>query len=122
MALTSSMEDYLEAVFMLQKRKGYARCTDVAEHLGVKKPSVSRAIKELSKMGYLLKEADGTLSLTEQGRRIAEQVYEKHQFFTQQLIEAGVPPNIAARDACKLEHVISEASFKKLKEAISDNK
>ena len=102
MALTSSMEDYLEAVFMLQKRKGYARCTDVAEHLGVKKPSVSRAVKELSKMGYLLKEADGTLSLTEQGRRIAEQVYEKHQFFTQQLIEAGVPPNIAARDACKL--------------------
>ena len=62
MALTSSMEDYLEAVFMLQKRKGYARCTDVAEHLGVKKPSVSRAVKELSKMGYLLKEADGTLS------------------------------------------------------------
>ena len=68
MALTSSMEDYLEAVFMLQKRKGYARCTDVAEHLGVKKPSVSRAVKELSKMGYLLKEADGTLSLTEQGK------------------------------------------------------
>ena len=77
MTLTSSMEDYLEAVFMLQKRKGYARCTDVAEHLGVKKPSVSRAVKELSKMGYLLKEADGTLSLTEQGRQIAEQVYEK---------------------------------------------
>ena len=106
MALTSSMEDYLEAVFMLQKRKGYARCTDVAEHLGVKKPSVSRAVKELSKMGYLLKEADGTLSLTEQGRQIAEQVYEKHQFFTHQLIEAGVPPDIAARDACKLEHCL----------------
>ena len=115
MTLTSSMEDYLEAVFMLQKQKVYARCTDVAEHLGVKKPSVSRAVKELSKMGYLIKEADGTLSLTEQGRQIAEQVYEKHQFFTQQLIEAGVPPNIAARDACKLEHVISEDSFKKLK-------
>ena len=64
MTLTSSMEDYLEAVFMLQKQKGYARCTDVAEHLGVKKPSVSRAVKELSKMGYLIKEADGTLSLT----------------------------------------------------------
>mgnify|MGYP002570138362 FL=1 len=115
MALTSSMEDYLEAVFMLQKRNGYARCTDVAEHLGVKKPSVSRAVKELSKMGYLMKEADGTLSLTEQGRKIAERIYEKHQFFTQQLIEAGVSPDIASRDACKLEHVISETSFKKLK-------
>ena len=118
MALTSSMEDYLEAVFMLQKRKGYARCTDVAEHLGVKKPSVSRAVKELSKMGYLLKEADGTLSLTEQGRQIAEQVYEKHQFFTKRLVEAGVPQDIAAQDACKLEYVISEISFKKLKEAV----
>ena len=115
MALSSAMEDYLEAVFMLQQRKGYVRCVDVADQLGVKKPSVSRAVKELSKMGYLMKEADGTLSLTEQGRRIAEQVYEKHQFFTQQLIEAGVPPDIAARDACKLEHVISDASFKKLK-------
>ena len=115
MTLTSSMEDYLEAVFMLQKRNGYTRCTDVAEHLGVKKPSVSRAVKELSKMGYLMKEADGTLSLTEQGRKIAERIYEKHQFFTQQLIEAGVSPDIASRDACKLEHVISETSFKKLK-------
>ena len=118
MTLTSSMEDYLEAVFMLQKRKGYARCTDVAEHLGVKKPSVSRAVKELSKMGYLMKEADGTLSLTEQGRKIAERIYEKHQFFTKRLVEAGVPQDIAAQDACKLEYVISEISFKKLKEAV----
>ena len=108
-------EGQFTPIFMLQKRKGYARCTDVAEHLGVKKPSVSRAVKELSKMGYLMKEADGTLSLTEQGRKIAERIYEKHQFFTQQLIEAGVSPDIASRDACKLEHVISETSFKKLK-------
>ena len=115
MALTSSMEDYLEAVLITRQQRGYARCVDIANHLSVTMPSVSRAVKELSKMGYLMKEADGTLSLTEQGRRIAEQVYEKHQFFTQQLIEAGVPPDIAARDACKLEHVISEASFKKLK-------
>ena len=122
MALTSSMEDYLEAVLVTRQQRGYTRCVDIANHLSVTMPSVSRAVKELSKMGYLMKEADGTLSLTEQGRRIAEQVYEKHQFFTQQLIEAGVPPDIAAQDACKLEHVISEASFKKLKEAISDNK
>lgn len=77
MALTSSMEDYLEAVFMLQKQKGYVRCVDVAEHLSVTKPSVSRAVKELTKMKYLVKKADGTLSLTEQGQNIAEQVYEK---------------------------------------------
>ena len=117
MALTSAMEDYLEAVLMMQKRHGYVRCVDVAEHLGVKKPSVSRAVKELFKSGHLVKNADGTLSLTEVGLKFAEQIYEKHQFFTRQLIEAGVPKDIAAQDACRLEHVISETSFQKLKEA-----
>ena len=75
MALTSAMEDYLEAVLMMQKRHGYVRCVDVAEHLGVKKPSVSRAVKELSKSGHLVKNADGTLSLTELGLQFAEQIY-----------------------------------------------
>ena len=117
MALTSSMEDYLEAVFMLQKQNGYVRCVDVAEQLRVNKPSVSWAVKELSKKKYLTKEADGTLFLTELGLKFAEQIYEKHQFFTRQLIEAGVPQDIAAQDACRLEHVISETSFQKLKEA-----
>ena len=112
MSLTSSMEDYLEAVLVLQQQKGYARCVDVAEFLDVKKPSVSRAVKELSKKKCLIKKDDGTLSLTEQGQQIAQQIYEKHQFFTRQLIEAGVPQDIAAQDACKLEHVISEISFK----------
>lgn len=114
MPLTSSMEDYLEAVLVLQQQKGYVRCVDVAELLDVKKPSVSRAVKELSKKKCLIKKDDGTLSLTEQG----QQIYEKHQFFTKRLVEAGVPQDIAAQDACKLEYVISEISFKKLKEAV----
>ena len=92
----------------------YVRCVDVAELLDVKKPSVSRAVKELSKKKCLIKKDDGTLSLTEQG----QQIYEKHQFFTKRLVEAGVPQDIAAQDACKLEYVISEISFKKLKEAV----
>lgn len=116
-SLTSSMEDYLEAVLVLQQKHGYIRCVDVAGYLGVTKPSVSRAVKELSKKKCLLKKDDGTLSLTEQGRQIAQQIYEKHQFFTKQLIEAGVPRDIAVQDACRLEHVISETSFNKLKEA-----
>lgn len=116
-SLTSSMEDYLEAVLVLQQKHGYIRCVDVAGYLGVTKPSVSRADKELSKKKCLLKKDDGTLSLTEQGRQIAQQIYEKHQFFTKQLIEAGVPRDIAVQDACRLEHVISETSFNKLKEA-----
>lgn len=116
-SLASSMEDYLEAVLVLQQKHGYIRCVDVARYLGVTKPSVSRAVKELSKKKCLLKKDDGTLSLTEQGRQIAQQIYEKHQFFTKQLIEAGVPRDIAVQDACRLEHVISETSFNKLKEA-----
>ena len=116
-SLTSSMEDYLEAVLVLQQKHGYIRCVDVAGYLGVTKPSVSRAVKELSKKKCLLKKDDGTLSLTEQGWQIAQQIYEKHQFFTRQLIEAGVPRDIAVQDACRLEHVISETSFNKLKEA-----
>lgn len=69
MALTSSMEDYLEAVLILQQKRSSVRSVDIAVHLGVTKPSVSRAVKELSKMGYLLKEADGTLSLTQNGQK-----------------------------------------------------
>ena len=117
MALTSSMEDYLEVVLILHQKRGSVRGVDIAVHLGVTKPSVSRAVKELSKFGHIIKNTDGTLSLTDSGLQIATQIYEKHQFFTRQLIEAGVPKDIAAQDACRLEHVISEQSFQKLKEA-----
>ena len=120
MALTSAMEDYLEAVFMLQKQNGYVRCVDVAEHLGVKKPSVSRAVKELIKSGHLVKNADGTLSLTELGLQIAEQIYEKHRFFTERLIAAGVDPKTAEQDACEIEHAISTEAFQKLKKVLED--
>ena len=121
MPLTSSMEDYLETVLVLQQEKGYVRCVDISNHMSVTKPSVSRAVKELSKKNYLVKKDDGTLSLTETGKRIALQIYEKHRFFTRLLIEAGVPPDIAAQDASKLEHVISEVSFSKLKAEVKQN-
>lgn len=91
LALTSSMEDYLEAVLILHQKHGSVRGVDIAVHLGVTKPSVSRAVKELSKSEYIVKNTDGTLSLTDSGLQIATQIYEKHQFFTRQLIEAGVP-------------------------------
>ena len=120
MALTSAMEDYLEAVLMMQQRHGYVRCVDVAEHLGVKKPSVSRAVKELIKSGHLVKNADGTLSLTEAGLQLAEQIYEKHRFFTERLIAAGVDPKIAEQDACSIEHAVSAESFQKLKKAFNE--
>ena len=117
MALTSAMEDYLEAILMVKQQHGYVRCVDVAEQLGVKKPSVSRAVKELSKSGHLVKNADGTLSLTELGLQLAEQIYEKHRFFTEMLVTAGVDPVTAERDACRIEHVISKVTFERLKSA-----
>ena len=120
MSLTSSMEDYLEAVLIMQQRHGYVRCVDVAKQLGVKKPSVSRAVKELTKSGHLVKNANGTLSLTEAGLQLAEQIYEKHRFFTERLIAAGVDPKIAEHDACSIEHAIRAESFQKLKEALDD--
>lgn len=80
MALTSSMEDYLEAVLNLHQKHGSVRGVDIAVHLGVTKPSVSRAVKELSKSEYIVKNTDGTLSLTDSGLQIATQIYEKHQF------------------------------------------
>ena len=120
MALTSAMEDYLEAILMVKQQHGYVRCVDVAEQLGVKKPSVSRAVKELTKSGHLVKNANGTLSLTEAGLQLAAQIYEKHRFFTERLIAAGVDPKIAEHDACSIEHAISAESFQKLKEALDD--
>ena len=116
MALTPAMEDYLEAILMIKQQHGYVRCVDVAEQLGVKKPSVSRAVKELIKSGHLVKNADGTLSLTELGL----QIYEKHLFFTKQLILAGVDPKTAEQDACGIEHAVSSESFQKLKKAFDD--
>lgn len=115
MPLTSSMEDYLEAVLVIQQQKGYARCVDVAEHLGVTKPSVSRAVRELWKEGYLIRKDDGTLFLPSHGQYVAEKIRERHCFFTEQLIEAGVDPKTAETDACRMEHGISDESFAKLK-------
>ena len=117
MVLTSSMENYLKAVFTLRQTHGRVRCIHIAERMDVTLPSVSRAVKELSKSGHIMKTANGTLSLTEQGLQLAEQIYEKHRFFTKQLIDAGVDPKTAESDACRIEHVISKETFERLKAA-----
>ena len=117
MALTSSMEDYLEAVLILHQKYGSVRGVDIAVHLGVTKPSVSRAVKELEKMGHVSRDEDGSVTLTPSGERIAAEIYERHRFFTQRLIAAGVDPETAAKEACRMEHGVSEESFQKLKEA-----
>lgn len=113
----ASGEDYLEAILMLQKKKGMVRSVDLARHMGFSKPSICHAVKVLKQGGFLTMDGDGYLHLTDEGREIAERVYEKHQFFTDSLIEMGVDPKQAEADACRIEHVISEESFQKLKEA-----
>lgn len=115
MELRASGEDYLETILVLQKRKGMVRSVDVARHLGVSKPSVCHAVATLRKGGFLTMDEDNFLNLTNVGREVAEQVYEKHCFFTQRLIAAGVDPKTAEADACQIEHVISEESFQRLK-------
>ena len=112
------MEDYLEAIYILFQKQGYVRCVDVAEYLEVTKPSVSRAVKELTKAKYLRKDSNSILSLTSSGEQVAATIYERHSFFTERLIAAGVDPKTAEEDACRIEHAISNESFRKLKESL----
>lgn len=114
---TAAGEDYLEAVLVLQKKQGMVRSVDVAQHLGVSKPSVCHAVNTLKDGGFLMMDEDHFLYLTDVGQEVAEQTYEKHCFFTRLLINVGVDPEAAERDACRMEHTISESSFQQLKAA-----
>ena len=118
MKLHASGEDYLEAILVLHKKTGMVRSVDVARHMDVSKPSVCHAVATLKDGGFLTVDGDFFLHLTDVCRETAEQIYEKHQFFTIQLIAAGVDPKIAEADACRIEHVISEESFQRLKAAV----
>lgn len=115
MKLHASGEDYLKAIYILQKDKGMVRSIDVAEQMGVSKPSVSHAVKLLREGGFIVMDDDYTLHLTDLGREIAEKLYERHQYFAEQLTGAGVDVTIAEAEACKMEHTISDASFQKLR-------
>ena len=118
MKLHASGEDYLEAVLVLQKQKGMVRSVDIARHMDVSKPSVCYAVATLKDGGFLTMDDGFFLHLTNIGREVAEQIYEKHRFFTERLIAAGVDPETAEADACRIEHVISEESFRLLKAAM----
>ena len=118
--ITPSGEDYLETILVLQKKLGMVRSVDVARHMEVSKPSVCHAVATLRDGGFLTMDEDHFLHLTDVGREVAEKIYERHCFFTEQLIAAGVDPRTAEADACRIEHVISNESFQKLKDALED--
>ena len=117
MKLHASGEDYLESILILQKKFGMVRSVDVARHMGVSKPSVCVAVNTLKDGGFLTMDEAHFLHLTDLGREVAETIYERHCFFTEQLIAAGVDPKTAEADACRMEHVISSESFARLKKA-----
>lgn len=120
MKIHASGEDYLEAVLILQKKQGMVRSIDLARHMGFSKPSISHAVGVLRDGGFLTMDEDGFLHLTDIGREVAEKIYERHQFFTVQLVAAGVDRETAEQDACRIEHVISDTSFQKLKEKMRE--
>lgn len=116
MKLYASGEDYLKTVLMLQKKKGMVRSVNLARHMGVSKPSVCHAVGVLKQGGFLTMDENYFLHLTEAGQEVTGKIYERHQFFTSSLIELGVDPAQAEADACRIEHVISDESYQKLKE------
>ena len=122
MKLYASGEDYLEAILVLQKKLGVVRSVDVARHMEVSKPSVCHAVATLRDGGFLTMDEDHFLHLTDVGREVAERIYERHCFFTEQLITAGVDPKTAEADACRIEHTISQDSFEKIRRAHEQGK
>lgn len=111
MKIHQSAEDYLEAILMLTKDKGYARSVDIAAALSVTKPSVSVAMKKLRENGYLTMGEDNLITLTPSGQAIAERIYHRHTVLVQTLLRLGVEEKTARQDACKIEHDLSEETF-----------
>lgn len=118
MAPNESAENYLETILILSKKLPVVRSVDIATELGFKKSSVSIAMKNLREKKHITVTDAGFIYLTDSGKKIAEMIYERHQFLSQWLIRLGVPSEIANQDACKIEHVISKESFDAIKKHV----
>lgn len=119
MNIYKSAEDYLEAILRLGEEKGQVRSVDVAALLKVSKPSVSVAMKRLRENGYLIMDEDNLLHLTDRGLTIARDIYARHQVLTDFLLSIGVPEDIAREDACKMEHDISDETYRALRNQLT---
>lgn len=116
MNIHESAEDYLEAILALRESQGMVRSIDVVHRLGLSKPSVSVAMKRLRENGYIEMDGDGFLTLLPPGEEIAQRIYTRHMLLTQFLVRLGVSPEVAAADACKIEHDLSDETFEKITE------
>ena len=119
MVIHESAEDYLETILMLSKKLPVVRSIDIANEMGYKKSSVSIAMKNLRNSDMITVDSDGFISLTEAGHKIADTIFERHTVLSNMLIKLGVPAEIAAEDACRMEHVISPESFHAIKEHLN---
>ena len=116
MKLHESGENYLEVMLILSRERGYIRSVDIANKLSFSKPSVSRAVSLLKKAGYIVMNDDGLITLTESGKLIAEKIYAKHCFLVKYFKFLGVSDKTAEEDACRIEHVISQETYEKLRQ------
>ena len=115
MRLQESGEMYLESIYVLSKQKSEVHSIDISEYMGYSKPSVSRAVGLLKNSGYIHIDEDNHITLTDSGREIAEKIYERHTILTDLLVSLGVSGEVAAQDACKMEHGISDESLEAIK-------
>ena len=115
MALKPSGEMYLETIYVLSKEKSAVRSIDIAEHMNYSKPSVSRAVSRLKEEGYITVDEGGHIALTDSGLAVGNKIYERHTVLSRVLIGLGVDEETALEDACRIEHVISDATFAALK-------
>ncbi len=122
MKIQESAEMYLETILVLSHRNPEVRSIDIAGELEFKKSSVSVAMKKLRENGYIIMDEEGYISLTDKGREIAETILERHMLISDWLIHLGVDKTIAAQDACRMEHVISQESFEAIKKHVEDVK
>ena len=116
MKIYESAEDYLEAILIIQERKGVVHSIDIAEEKGFSKASVSIAMKKLRENGYISMERSGAIKLLKPGREIATRIYERHRILTQMFMQLGVDADTAVQDACKVEHDLSDEAFARIKE------
>ncbi len=120
MTIQKSAEDYLEAMLMLKEERGFIRSVDIAEKLGVTKPSVSYATKRLRNSGYITMDETGRITLTDTGLEIAERIYERHTLITRLFEHLGVSSEVARADACKIEHDLSEETFDAVRRSVEN--
>ena len=122
MKIQESAENYLETILMLGHTKPHVRSIDIANELDFSKPSVSVAMKNLRENGYITVSPEGSISLLPAGQEIADKIYERHTLITDLLTALGVDPEVAAEDACRIEHVISAESFAAIKAHVLKNR